>query len=316
MSERPNVLYLHSHDSGRYIEPFGAPVASPCLQAFADDAVVFRRMYCASPACSPSRASLLTGQWPHSAGMLGLANFGFALEHLDHHLVHTLRQAGYESALAGLQHVHPDDAALGYDVVYDWESVPRVDSSERTAANAVAYLRAAHPQPFFLDVGFFDTHRGYPQPTAQDDPRWLAPPPGIPDLPETRRDAAAYQASLRKFDHAVGRILDELDDLGLTERTVIIVTTDHGLPWPGMKLSLRESGTGVMCMLRAPGPWRGGKVLDALASQVDIVPTICGARRPAHSCACPRGVVGPTRPGRGRERARGDVCRGELPRGL
>lgn len=75
----PNILYLHSHDTGRAIQPYGAPVATPRLQQLADQGILFRQAFCAAPTCSPSRAALVTGQSAHSSGILGLAHRGFAL---------------------------------------------------------------------------------------------------------------------------------------------------------------------------------------------------------------------------------------------
>ena len=74
---RPNILYLHSHDTGRHIQPYGHAVATPNLQRLAEQGVLFRQAFCAAPTCSASRAALLFGQGPHSAGMLGLTNRGF-----------------------------------------------------------------------------------------------------------------------------------------------------------------------------------------------------------------------------------------------
>src|SRR3954470_21580798 len=111
----PNILYLHSHDTGRAIQPYGAPVATPRLQQLAEQGVLFRQAFCAAPTCSPSRAALLTGQSPHTAGMLGLAHRGFALHDYGQHLVHTLRTVGYISTLVGMQHVAKDPRQIGYD---------------------------------------------------------------------------------------------------------------------------------------------------------------------------------------------------------
>ncbi|MCB0172753.1 MAG: sulfatase-like hydrolase/transferase, partial [Anaerolineae bacterium] len=110
-----NILYLHSHDTGRYIQPYGHAVPTPHLQQLAEEGVLFRRAFSAAPTCSPSRACLLTGQSAHSNGMLGLAHRGFTLNDYHQHLVHTLRRAGYYSALVGIQHIAADTAAIGYD---------------------------------------------------------------------------------------------------------------------------------------------------------------------------------------------------------
>ena len=60
---KPNIIYLHSHDSGRYLQPFGHAVPTPNLQRLAGEGVLFRRAFSAAPTCSPSRSALLTGQW-------------------------------------------------------------------------------------------------------------------------------------------------------------------------------------------------------------------------------------------------------------
>ena len=119
----PNILYIHSHDTGRYIQPFGHAMPTPNFQRLAEQGVLFRQAFCANPTCSPSRAALLTGQWPHSCGMLGLAHRGFRLNDYSHHLVQTLKKAGYTTALSGFQHVGRPPAAdpseIGYDEIFD-----------------------------------------------------------------------------------------------------------------------------------------------------------------------------------------------------
>ncbi|MDQ4044169.1 MAG: sulfatase [Chloroflexota bacterium] len=284
MSEqlRPNILYLHSHDTGRYIQPYGYGLRSPHLQRLAEDAVTFRRAYSAAPTCSPSRAGLLTGQCTHSSGMLGLAHRGFRLHDPSQHLATTLRDAGYRTVLAGAQHVTAGDPReLGYTKVHD-------EAHERTPATiaaAVATIREAARdwgQPFFLDVGFFETHRPFPAAPA-DAGRYLAPPAPLPDTPRTRQDMADYQQMLTDFDNASGEILGALEEFGLAENTLVIVTTDHGVAFPMMKSNLTDHGVGVMLIMRGPGGFIGGKVNDALVSQIDLYPTICelaGIERP------------------------------------
>ena len=81
----PNILYLHSHDTGRYIQPYGHPVPTPNIQRLADQGVLFRKAFCAAPTCSASRACLLTGQYGHNNGMLGLAHRGWSLNDYRQH---------------------------------------------------------------------------------------------------------------------------------------------------------------------------------------------------------------------------------------
>ena len=72
--KRPNILYIHSHDTGRLTSPYGYSVPTPNLHRLASEGILFRQAFCAAPTCSPSRASLLTGECAHSNGMLGLVN--------------------------------------------------------------------------------------------------------------------------------------------------------------------------------------------------------------------------------------------------
>src|SRR3954454_1580030 len=78
-SRAPNILYIHSHDTGRYLPPYGHAAPTPNLKKLAAEGVLFRRAFSAAPTCSPSRSALLTGQFPHQNGMIGLAHRGFAM---------------------------------------------------------------------------------------------------------------------------------------------------------------------------------------------------------------------------------------------
>jgi len=272
--QRPNILYIHSHDTGRFTSPYGYSVPTPNLQRLASEGVLFRQAYCAAPTCSPSRASLLTGQCPHSNGMLGLAHRGFSLTPAggEHHIVRTLRkQAGYYSALIGLQHIAKDPHTIGYDHVQVFPG----NHVEDVAPAAVRFLHSAPKQPFWLTVGFFETHRQYRQPEAADDWRSLQPPPPIPDVPDTRRDMAGFHASVRKLDWGVGEVLAALEATGLAANTLVISTTDHGISFPKMKCNLYDGGMGVHLVMRGPGGFTGGKACDALISHLDLYPTIC-----------------------------------------
>jgi len=273
-SKPMNILYIHSHDTGRFTSPYGHAVPTPNLQKLASEGVLFRQAYCAGPTCSPSRASLLTGECPHSNGMLGLAHRGFAMtpEGYSHHIVRTLRkEAGYTSALIGIQHIAKDPHTIGYDTVQEFPG----NHVETVSPAAVAFLKNAPKEPFWLTVGYFETHRKYRKAEARDDWRFLEPPSPIPDAPETRKDMADFHASVRKLDWGVGEVLAALDATGLAENTLVISTTDHGISFPNMKCNLYDGGMGVHLVMRGPGGFTGGKVCDALISQIDIYPTLC-----------------------------------------
>jgi len=268
---RPNILYIHSHDTGRYIQPYGHAVPTPNLQRLAEQGVVFRNNFCSTPTCSASRSALLTGMCPHSNGMNGLAHRGWALYDYKTHIVHTLRNAGYRSTLCGVQHVAGDAAIIGYDAVLDL----RNPQQRRPEAGAVEFLRSGPAQPFFLDVGFFETHREFPPPGPTEDPRWCRPPAPLPDTPATRADMAAFKASARVLDAAMGAVFDALDAAGLAANTIVVCTTDHGLAFPYMKCNLTDHGLGTMLIVRGPGGFAGGRLVEGMVQHMDIFPTVC-----------------------------------------
>jgi N-sulfoglucosamine sulfohydrolase len=267
----PNIVYLHSHDTGRFIQPYGHQVPTPNIQRIADQGLLFRNAFCAAPTCSGSRSALLTGRFPHSNGMIGLAHRGFDLDDPGQHLVFTLRRAGYWSGLIGEQHLSRDPRELGYDHVVDIDT-HHVDA---VAPATVALIRDAPPEPFFLSVGFFETHREYFEPSSVRDALYSAPPANLPDTPETRHDMASYKGSARSLDQGVGSVLNALDERGLADDTLVILTTDHGLAFPGAKGTLYDRGIGVLLIIRGPGGFHGGRVNDALISQIDLYPTLC-----------------------------------------
>ena len=274
----PNILYIHSHDTGRYVQPYGYQVPTPNIQLLADQGVLFRKAFCAAPTCSGSRASLLTGQYCHNNGMLGLAHRGWSLTDYGEHVIHALRPAGYHSVLIGEQHISEDPEVIGYDEVIEVESHRATEVAPIT--NEALGLA---PEPFFMSVGFFETHRQFSAPTSVRDSLYSLPPPTLPDNPRTRQDMAAFKASARSLDQGIGAVLNGLHQSGLADRTLIVCTTDHGLAFPGAKATLYDGGTGVMLIMRGPGGFAGGRVIDAMVSQLDIYPTLCdiaGAEHP------------------------------------
>jgi arylsulfatase A-like enzyme len=268
---RPNILYIHSHDTGRYIQPMGHNVPTPNLQRLAEQGVLFRQNHSVAPTCAPSRAGLLTGMCAHSSGMIGLAHRGFVLKDYNQHLVHTLRAAGYRSTLIGVQHVAPQAEMIGYDEVAPLKSHDAVDVTPA----AVSFLDSAPQGPFFLSVGFSETHREFHEAGPQEDERYTLPPAPLPDTPATRRDMADFKASARILDEAMGQVFAALERNGLADSTLVICTTDHGLAFPMMKCNLTQHGIGTHLIMRGPGGFAGGRVCDALVSHIDLYPTLC-----------------------------------------
>lgn len=275
-----NLVYLHSHDTGRYISPLGHAVATPALMSLAREGACFRNAHSAAPTCSPSRAALLTGLWAHSAGMLGLAHRGFALPDYRPHLASHLREHGYTTALSGIEHESCRQHAMPAGLTYGLD-LGRDSRSPHPAAvdflRSVASVPPKARRPFFLSVGFFATHReaeGFALHDPADDPAYVLVPPTLADTAANRLDVAGLHSSLRGLDAGIGEVLSALRGLDLLNQTLIVATTDHGLPFPDMKCRLTSHGTGVFLLLSGPGV-PAGRVHDALVSQIDLFPTLC-----------------------------------------
>lgn len=282
-----NILYLHTHDLGRYIDPYGFAPRTPNLRRLADEGVVFRNAFCLAPTCSPSRAALLTGRYPHQVGMFGLTGQGWALNRPEQHLGCQLRDANMENVLIGVQHVtdHSMESMrkLPYERLLHVEAGPDDSEEERIAPAAVQFLREPHDRPFFLDVGFDLTHESswnrsfvlsYPE-MGPLDTRFVRPLPHLPDTSEGRLDTAFFHRSIEYLDHRIGLILDALDETGLAENTLVVFTTDHGPGLPGAKANLNDRGLGTALILRGPGGFSGGRMIEPMVSHLDIYPTLC-----------------------------------------
>lgn len=298
-STRPvNIVVLHAHDAGRWIQPYGYPVETPHLSQFARESVLFRKAFCAAPTCAPSRCALATGQFPHQVGMFGLPHEGWRLDDFRKHWVRCLREWGYQTALAGVQHecVRADIAELGYERLLDTRPQPG-EFYQESIDHVERFLAVRNdPRPFFLSVGIDEPHRdNIPRPeinlhggsdrfskTRFYDPerldwRYTAPPPWLPDLPEIRKDMESYREGVRLMDEYMGRVIRALDHGGYRENTLVIVTSDHGIEFPGGKMTLTDQGLQVMLMIRGP-QWtgfHGGRVIEPMVSHLDVFPTIC-----------------------------------------
>lgn len=302
---RPNIVYIHAHDAGRFAQPYGYPVRTPALQKFAEEGVLFRKAFAAAPTCTPSRSALLSGQYPHQIGMYGLTGEGWRFTDYGRHLVRVLGEAGYHTALAGVQHEasHSDLSPLGYHELLDRErpgefgpdTTARAEAFIARRAAAADQARAAgrDPEPFFLSFGVDEPHRNniarpemgigkesarfsktrYYDPEKLDW-RYTAPLPNLPDLPEIRRDVRSLIEGARLMDEYMGRVIDAIDHFGLGDDTLVIVTSDHGIEFAGGKKTLNDLGTGVMLMMRGPGGFTGGRVIEALVEQIDLYPTL------------------------------------------
>ncbi len=284
-----NVIYIHTHDTGRFIKPYGYDIDTPNLMKLAKEGALFRNAYSVAPTCSPSRSGLLTGMTAHSNGMIGLAHRGFKLNDYSQHIVQLFNENNIETVLCGEQHVAwPDENVIGYKKIISVKNKNRDDENNPrdliNAGNAAKYIKENKGNQFFLAFGMINTHRGWPK-KHDINPDYVMPPFPIFDNKIARKDFASYKASAMLADKAVGIVLDAVKEANLEDETFIFFTTDHGICQPNMKCNLYDTGIGVSLIIKYPGNQLIGKATDALVSHLDIFPTICellNLEKPSH----------------------------------
>ena len=279
----PNVIIYASHDTGRHISPYGAAtVHTPNAARVAREGVLFRNAFATAPSCSASRASLFTGRYPHASGVSGLAraSTGFTLTADSVHLANHLKRRRYRTALFGLAHeaaggdsppAHLDALKFDYRKHGYLAAGELVDDFERWLSNQDSSA------PFYAQICPAETHRDFRIGTAQPDRSLgVTVPPYLKRSKALREDLAWFQGSIRNWDLGLGRILSIIDSK-LATNTLLIVTTDHGIPYPRAKASLYDAGLEVMLLMRYPTVLKAATTHDELISNVDIVPTILEA---------------------------------------
>ncbi|MFN4228033.1 MAG: sulfatase [Candidatus Ratteibacteria bacterium] len=263
------MLHIITHDTGRYIGCYGAGVKTPNIDKLAEEGVIFTNYFCSAPQCSPSRASMFSGLMPHNNGVYGLAHRGFILKEDVPYLPKILKENGYETVLFGIQHETKWDKSefLGYNKVFRGKTM----SCEDITPLLIDFLNSSPPQPFFISVGFFETH--LPWPIIEKIDENIKVPELLPDVIEVKKDMAGFNIVIESVDRAIGKIIDTLKRNKLYDNTLIIFTTDHGLPLPGAKATLFDPGIGILLVIRG-GEFEGGRKIDCLSINIDLMPTI------------------------------------------
>lgn len=272
----PHILVLISHDTGRHIGPYGADVATPNLDQLARSGAKFESSFCVAAQCSPSRGTLMTGRYPTRNGLIGLAHLGWRLSDDEVCLPHYLHQAGYETHLFGFQHEAPkaEVSRLGYQHIH---RAPRNLISEVVplVEGFLSHPRDQADPPLFLMVGVEETHRDFNHPYyTPDDPATVRVPPYMPDTPGVREDLAWFQGTVKALDWGVGAILQALERAGLSEDTLVVYTTDHGIAFPRAKGMSYDPGLETALLMRWPGKIAPGTVVREMVTHLDFLPTV------------------------------------------
>ncbi len=270
---RPNILVFVPHDLGDFLGCYGHPdVASPNVDAMAEDGVRFDRYFTAAPECTPSRAGMFTGLYTHQNGLMGLCHRGWEFSPDTVHLAKRLRDGGYATHLFGLQHETNGPAErLGYQHHHSAD-----DRHAPEVCNSLAkWLRGsdATKGPWFAHAGFSHVHRPFPE-TTRFDPASVQVPPYLPDTQAVRRDYARFYESIAELDAGVGEAVAALREAGLEQETIVIFTTDHGSPFPRAKSTYFDPGIRIPLIMRGPGLPDGGRRFSQLLSNLDFTPTV------------------------------------------
>ena len=283
---RPNILFVISDDqSWPHASAYGEPeIDTPAFDRVAREGVLFENAFTAAPQCSPNRAAILTGRniWQLEEAGTHASNFPKKFEVFPN----LLETAGYQVGYTGKgwgpgnweYNARPRNPA-GPEYSKRRLSEKLLDSISDLdyAANFRAFFEARdRARPFFFWVGGQEPHRVYDRGSglkAGKNPDRVQVPPFLPDTPEVRSDMLDYFLEVETFDRHLGRILDLLDSEGELDRTLVVVTSDNGMPFPRAKANLYEYGTHVPLAVRWPEQVPGGRVVRDLTSSIDFAPT-------------------------------------------
>jgi arylsulfatase A-like enzyme len=259
-----DVVVITTHDIGRHLHCYGVKsVVSPNLDALASSGVRLALAFATAPQCSPSRASLATGRYPHNNGVMGLAHQGFDWELTPDapHAAAIFAGLGFDTHLFGEQHVTQHSERLGFDQMHPTEAVEQVLASEPRVRR------------LYLEINFEETHRPYPPPGPT--PRDLVIPGYLPAGREAAEEMTALEGVITRMDGAAGQVLAALDKAGRADGALVVFTTDHGLAMPRAKCTLYDPGLEVALIVRWPGGGIGGGVVGSeLVSNIDVLPTL------------------------------------------
>ena len=152
-----NIVYVVVHDLGRHLGCYGIPIASPHIDAFAREATLFCNAFCSAPACSPSRACAMTGQYSHVNGTIGLAHQGWPLLDDKKTVVDYFNEGGYQTLHFGLSHDrHPLQNHYQVDSERNWEDRY---NTRRAFDKALAFMQTRESEsPFYMNIGVTNPH--------------------------------------------------------------------------------------------------------------------------------------------------------------
>ncbi len=269
----PNIIKIICHDIGKHLGCYGVKsVSTKAIDALAKNGILFENSYATSPGCSPSRAAIATGMYPHNNGVLGLAHahFGWSLDKKVNHIAKHFFKNNYSSILFGLQHVTYNEKTLGFKKIFPERPADAVVKNIKENIDSNLFKK-----PFYAEINFFEPHRpfdfGGVKPFKS---KGISVPKYIPNNHDTRKEFASMQGAIKKMDDSVAKIINILKRKNLYENTLILFTTDHGIPFPRAKGTLYDAGIETSLIISYPKLKIKNKKFKELISNIDILPTL------------------------------------------
>jgi len=265
-AERPNIVWIVAEDMSCHFSYQGeTTISTPNVDRLAAEGTVFDRAYITCPVCSPSRSAMITGMYQTTINAHNHRSFRGEIKHDLPDPVRTVpelfKDAGY-FVCNGAGAAANRKGKTDYNFTYANDLYDGMDYSER-----------ADGQPFFAQ---FQLHGGKNRKAKVDHPVDSAAvtlPPYYPDDPVLREDWARYLDSVVQVDREVGAIMDQLEQKGLSDNTVVIFITDHGVSHARGKQYCYEEGVHIPFIVWAPGRVSGGAVSDDFVAHIDMAAT-------------------------------------------
>ena len=285
-TDRPNVLIAISDDqSFPHASAYGdAAVSTPAFDQVAKSGILFRNAFTPAPGCSPMRAAFLTGRnvWQiREAGThasyfpTDLPVFTNQLADSGYHVGMTGKGWGPGKA-DGWEH-NPAGKLYGKRTMKAPSGIANTDY----ASNFDDFLTdRENDQPFCFWFGGKEPHRTYKPGIGKEngiDLDKVSVPPFLPDSETVRSDIADYLYEIQWFDAHLQRMLNKLQEIGQLENTLVIVTSDNGMPFPRAKANVYEYGIHMPLAISWPAKIAAGQDTDDLVSLLDVTRTIFAA---------------------------------------
>ncbi len=266
--KKPNFIVIIADDLGATdLGTYGHPVIkTPNIDQLAKAGLQFNQAFLTTSSCSASRASILTGLYPHSTGAPNLHEEIPA----DRLLVtHYLHQAGYYTAAIGKWHIG-EQVRSQFD-----RSIDDGDDTKGDIHWLEELRNRPKDQPFFFWLASKDPHVPYDalKPDGPYQPDKSVITPLMFDGPGARDNIAQYYTEISHLDQSVGRVIAELTTQGVLDNTYVIFLSDNGASMPRAKTTLYDTGLQTPLIIRGPGVV-AGKQSDSLVSSLDIMPMV------------------------------------------